>query len=164
MVFYTRPQCHTYTSFLHGDCNSSPSVCESLQAHQCFCEHYASRLLVIANLLVQREFALHLLPLLTRKLRHTIPRLLHHPSLLAHTIYQTLAFDVSLKDQGFSLERTTAATTPVESEDIDRKRGTWEGVSEQILGKKEWFEAWLEGEHQCESAACLDGFEYLIPH
>lgn len=26
----------------------------------------------------------------------------------------------------------------------------WDGISEVILGKKEWFEAWMEGERSCE--------------
>jgi RINT-1/TIP-1 family len=106
-------------------------------------------------MLVQREFSLHLLPLLTRKLRHTLPRILHHPSLLAHTIYQSLVFDASLRDQGFSLEGTTAATGPAESNEGDSKRFAWEGISMQILGTKEWFEAWLEGERKCEPLSCF---------
>ncbi|KAF8592034.1 hypothetical protein K439DRAFT_1650556 [Ramaria rubella] len=93
-----------------------------------------------------REFTLHLLPSISRKLRHTIPQLLQYPSILAHTIYQALAFDASLREQGFALEGTTAIFT--KTRDLDRKDELWGGVSEQILGNKEWFEAWLEGERK----------------
>lgn len=101
-----------------------------------------SCLIILLTILTppQREFTLHLLPPVTRKLRHSAPLLIHHPSLLAHTIYQALAFDASLKDEGFSLENTTA-----EGEEA------WNGVSDEILGKKEWFDTWLEGERKCET-------------
>lgn len=92
---------------------------------------------------VQREFTLQLLPVLERKLRRTVPALLAHPPILAHTIYQALAFDTALRDEGFDLPGTTAATP-------EDKEKHWEGISELVLGKKEWFEAWVEGERQCK--------------
>lgn len=70
----------------------------------------------------------------------TIPAVLPHPSLLAHTIYQTLVFDESLREDGFSLEGTSGGGT----------NGKWDGLSETILGRPEWFEAWLEGEKKCK--------------
>ncbi|KAL0950725.1 hypothetical protein HGRIS_007501 [Hohenbuehelia grisea] len=85
------------------------------------------------------EFAFLLLPLLARKLRRTMPTLLPHPSLLAHTIYQSLSFDAALVEEGFQISRTSAALN-------EPSLTKWEGVSEVILGKKEWFEAWLDGE------------------
>lgn len=92
----------------------------------------------------QREFTLQLLPLLSRKLKHTIPSLLPHPSLLAHTIYQALIFDAALSEEGFQLLETSAIQND--------KEGTWEGVSEVILGNLEWFEVWLLGEKRCMSS------------
>lgn len=93
----------------------------------------------------KREFTLLLLPLLTRKLKWTIPSLLMRPSLLAHTIYQTLAFDAALSAAGFGLSGTSAghAVSPQEAED------KWDGVSEVILGNKQWFDSWMEGERKC---------------
>lgn len=150
MVLHTHPQCDTYASSFHGNRDSNPPVCEPPRAYQRFCKHNVPsyRKIVILYMVIQREFTYHLLPLLTNKLWHTIPRILHHPSLLAHTIYQSLAFDASLRDQGFSLANTTAATG-------HDKGVIWDGISGQILGKKEWFEAWLEGEHKCEPFSCL---------
>ncbi|KDQ20405.1 hypothetical protein BOTBODRAFT_183196 [Botryobasidium botryosum FD-172 SS1] len=87
------------------------------------------------------EFQRLLLPILSRKLRHTIPALLDHPSLLAHTIYQTLLFDGTMRDGGFSLEGTLA----VGEADGDAAP-VWEGLSEVVLGNKEWFDTWLEAE------------------
>jgi hypothetical protein len=89
----------------------------------------------------QREFTLQLLPLLSRKLKHTIPSLLPHPPLLAHTIYQALTFDAALSEEGFQLIGTSATRTD--------KEDKWEGVSEVILGNLEWFEVWLLGEKRC---------------
>ncbi|KAG6817637.1 hypothetical protein H0H87_006265 [Tephrocybe sp. NHM501043] len=85
------------------------------------------------------EFTYLLLPLLSRKLKHTIPSLLSHPSLLAHTIYQALTFDTALAEEGFMVQETSASkqySSP----------NKWEGVSEVVLGNPEWFEAWLRGE------------------
>ncbi|KAH9912248.1 RINT-1 family protein [Epithele typhae] len=88
-----------------------------------------------------REFTNLLLPVLERKIRRTIPALLSHPSILAHTIYQALSFDTAIRDEGFGIQGTTAATG---------KDGTdaWRGISEIILGKKEWLDAWVEGERK----------------
>ncbi|KAF5374888.1 hypothetical protein D9758_000035 [Tetrapyrgos nigripes] len=83
-----------------------------------------------------REFTRLLLPLLSQKLNRSIPTLLNHPSLLAHTIYQALAFDSALREQGFELTGTCARDT----------HQIWPGLSEVILGREDWFNAWLEGE------------------
>ncbi|KAF4572590.1 hypothetical protein EYR36_007098 [Pleurotus pulmonarius] len=87
------------------------------------------------------EFTSLLLPILAKKLRRTVPVLLPHPSLLAHTIYQALAFDAALRDEGFQISLTTSAK---HEPDEDR----WEGISEIILGQKDWFEAWVDGENK----------------
>ncbi|KAI0359047.1 hypothetical protein OH77DRAFT_1420580 [Trametes cingulata] len=99
-----------------------------------------------------REFTLQLLPMLERKLRRTIPALLAHPPILAHTIYQALAFDTALKDEGFDLPGTTAAAVAA----TDEKEARWEGISEVILGRKEWFETWVEGERKFAMDQYLD--------
>ncbi|KAJ7923065.1 TIP-1 family-domain-containing protein [Mycena leptocephala] len=86
----------------------------------------------------QREFTLLLFPLLSRKLRRSMPSLLPHPPLLAHTIYQALVFDAAVAEDGFSLAGTSAAG----------ENAKWDGVSDVILGKEEWFAAWMDGEKQ----------------
>ncbi|KDQ54870.1 hypothetical protein JAAARDRAFT_160141 [Jaapia argillacea MUCL 33604] len=75
-----------------------------------------------------------LLPLPTSKIQKTVPQILHHPSLLAHLVGEALAFDRGLREVGY--------------EGGDGKVGDegWEGVSEVVLGRKEWFDAWVEGE------------------
>ncbi|KAJ6626859.1 TIP-1 family-domain-containing protein [Mycena sp. CBHHK59/15] len=89
------------------------------------------------------EFTLLLLPLLSRKLRRTMPSLFPHPPLLAHTIYQALTFDAALREDGFNLSGTSA-----ESRETGDGSDKWHGVSEVILGKEEWFAAWMDGEKQ----------------
>lgn len=71
-----------------------------------------------------------------------MPSLLSHPPLLAHTIYQALAFDASLREDGFSLIGTVSGR---DADDAD-----WKGISEIILGRKEWFDSWVEGEKACK--------------
>ncbi|TFK57612.1 RINT-1 family protein [Heliocybe sulcata] len=97
-----------------------------------------------------RELVLLLLALPTRKLLRTIPPLLAHPSLLAHTIYQALAFDAALREAGFGLAGTSASKKSQGSQksSLLDDEDHWCGVSDVILGRSEWFEAWLEGERK----------------
>ncbi|KAI5481051.1 hypothetical protein MNV49_006237 [Pseudohyphozyma bogoriensis] len=77
------------------------------------------------------DFTSLLLPPLSSRLRHHTPQLLVLPPVLAHTIYQTLDFDEMLRKRNY------------------RPRGhvgEWNGLSEVILGKKEWFATWLAAE------------------
>jgi len=87
------------------------------------------------------DFVLTLLPILSRKIRKTVPQLLSRPSLFAHLIYQTLEFDSALVGEGFKIESTSAAETSDEP---------WRGISEVILGNPGWFNAWLQAEKKCQ--------------
>lgn len=98
---------------------------------------------------VQREFSLLTLPLLARKLNRTVPSLLKRPSLLAHTIYEALAFDAALVEAGFCLAGTSADKHEP-NDGSQEGNDKWDGMSEVILGQKEWFDAWIEGERKCE--------------
>ncbi|KAF8898463.1 TIP-1 family-domain-containing protein [Infundibulicybe gibba] len=86
------------------------------------------------------EFCYLLFPILSRKLHHTIPSILSHPSLLAHTIYQALAFDSALTEEGFDISLTSAA--------VDGKVDINPGISGIMLENHEWFDAWISGEKQ----------------
>jgi hypothetical protein len=97
----------------------------------------------------QHEFTFLLLPILSRKLKRTVPSLLSHPSLLAHTIYQALLFDAVLTEDGFALSGTSALPKDA-SPDENQDGPSWGGISEVIVGNKEWFETWLEGERKCK--------------
>lgn len=81
-----------------------------------------------------------LFPLLSRKLKRSVPSLLSRPSLLAHTIYQCLSFDTALAEEGFSISNTSAGLA-----------GKTErpGIVQVILGNNEWFDAWIDGERKC---------------
>jgi len=79
-----------------------------------------------------------------------MPVLLEYPSLLAHTIYETLAFDASILEEGFTLEGTSAA------KDNETK---WEGIIDTILGNADWLETWLSAEKGCTSST----FEHSFP-
>ena len=108
-------------------------------------ESYLRFFSMICYFVLKREFTLLLIPLLTRKLKRIIPSLLMRPSLLAHTIYQALAFDAALGEAGFGLSGTSAGHT-VNPQEVEDK---WNGVSEVILGNKQWFDSWMEGERKC---------------
>jgi RAD50-interacting protein 1 len=70
-----------------------------------------------------------------------MPSLLPHPPVLAHTIYQAISFDAALREDGFHLSGTSAQIT--------RGNKEWKGVSDTVLGRSDWFNAWLHGEKQC---------------
>ncbi|KAI0308040.1 TIP-1 family-domain-containing protein [Multifurca ochricompacta] len=109
--------------------------------HRPFFDNVIQRLLVptkFRDIDAWREFTSNLLPSLSRHIRRTMPMLLSHPPLLAHTIYQALAFDASLREDGFSLSGTLVGRYADDAE--------WQGVSEVILGRREWFNRWVEGE------------------
>ncbi|KAH8120467.1 TIP-1 family-domain-containing protein [Phellopilus nigrolimitatus] len=113
--------------------------------HRPFLEIVIQRLLQSSkytSISAWREFTRLLLPIVSRKLRRSMPALLSHPPLLAHTVYQALAFDDALRDAGFSLVGTEVTLNAVD--DVS----AWEGTSDIVLGSKEWFDAWLEGERK----------------
>ncbi|KAJ7275473.1 TIP-1 family-domain-containing protein [Mycena haematopus] len=117
-------------------------VLNVIQEHRPFMESVIQPLLSSTDrqgIVAWREFTTLLFPLLSRKLRRSMPTLLPHPPLLAHTIYQALVFDAALNEIGFGLAGTSAA-----SETSDK----WDGISDVILGKEEWFAAWMDGEKQ----------------
>jgi hypothetical protein len=96
-----------------------------------------------------------LLPLPLALLRHRFPYLLDHPALLAHTVYQTVVFDDSIRQNGFEYARTWKALHPKQHSDNasssgDVADGEWIGLTEEVLGTDNWFERWLSGEKKCE--------------
>ncbi|KAF8213543.1 TIP-1 family-domain-containing protein [Mycena galopus ATCC 62051] len=117
-------------------------VLNAIHEHRPFMEAVIQPLLSSTErrgIVAWREFTLLLFPFLSRKIRRSMPTLLPHPPLLAHTIYQALVFDAAVAETGFDLAGTSAAT-----ETSDK----WDGVSDVILGKEEWFAAWMDGEKQ----------------
>ncbi|KAJ7042676.1 TIP-1 family-domain-containing protein [Mycena alexandri] len=112
-------------------------VLNVMHEHRPFMESVIQPLLSSTGIVAWREFTLLLFPLLSRKLRRSMPLLLPHPPVLAHTIYQALVFDAAVSEDGFSLAGTSAA---VDNSD------KWDGVSDVVLGKEAWFSAWMEGE------------------
>jgi RAD50-interacting protein 1 len=97
------------------------------------------------NINAYREFISLLFPILARKIKRSMSQLLRDPRLLAQTIYQALAFDSQLIEDGFSLVGTSTSQNGGE-------HTNWGGISDVMLGNKEWFDAWLEAERQCKYA------------
>ena len=84
-----------------------------------------------------------LFPILLGLLRARIPRLLDHPSLLAHTIYQTVVFDDTVRASGFDIDAVSIY------EGIEN--APWDGLAGVLLREQGWFEQWLAGEKKCEA-------------
>lgn len=81
-------------------------------------------------------------------LRLRIPQILDRPSLLAHTIYQTIVFDDSIRQGGFSLANTVAGRTGESAKDGTSTE--WQGLTSVILREAGWYEHWVKGEKQCK--------------
>lgn len=83
------------------------------------------------------EFITALLRPLTRKIRASIPQLLELPSILAHTLYQALQFDTTLRESfGYPAARHSAKG----------KGKQWKGTADIVLGNQNWFEGWQRAE------------------
>lgn len=70
--------------------------------------------------------------------------LLTRPALLAHTVYQSLIFDSSLRDMGYEFVQDKPG-----AHGDERREAEQGGISKVILDQKDWFNAWLEGEKKC---------------
>jgi len=87
-----------------------------------------------------------LFPILLGLLRSRIPHLLDTPALLAHTIYQTVVFDDTIRENGFDI----ASVSLNESRDVTEP---WEGLAGVILKHEDWFTRWIAGEKKCAFAS-----------
>ena len=84
-------------------------------------------------------------------------------------MYQALAFDAALTEEGFGIRGTSEDFDVLKTGNllITEEGDKWNGISEVILGTKEWFEAWVEGERKCEFcefwvSVCADTFQLLM--
>lgn len=98
-----------------------------------------------------------LLPLPLALLRHRFPYLLEHSALLAHTVYQTVVFDDSIRQNGFSFGRTWKAVHArrymKDADEQAEQDEEWMGLTEEVLSTEDWFDRWLSGEKKCTSLA-----------
>ncbi|ORX39873.1 TIP-1 family-domain-containing protein [Kockovaella imperatae] len=118
------------------------NILDQIYEHQSFLEDYLQPLTARAgfpDVDVKSEFTMLLFPILLGMLRSRIPKLLDHPALLAHTIYQTVVFDDSIREGGFDLE---AVSLHEKSKTIP----SWEGLAGVLLKDEGWFQQWLNGE------------------
>jgi hypothetical protein len=70
-----------------------------------------------------------------------MPKLLDHPALLAHTIYQAVVFDDAIRAGDFDISRVSIYEG-VEGMD-------WEGLTGVLLKEEGLFQQWLAGEKKC---------------
>lgn len=91
---------------------------------------------------LQSEFTMLLFPILLGLLRSRIPHLLDTPALLAHTIYQTVVFDDTVRENGFDI----ASVSINEGKDVI---DSWEGLAGVVLKHEDWFDRWIAGEKKC---------------
>ncbi|KAI6045100.1 RINT-1 family protein [Pisolithus marmoratus] len=108
--------------------------------HRPFMEGVVQKLLAgtkFQNVSAWHQYVKLLVGVLERKIKRSVPQLLGRPALLAHTIYQSLLFDTSLRELGYEFDQVEG------KKDEEVEMG---GISRIILDEKEWFDAWIEGE------------------
>ncbi|KAK4049402.1 hypothetical protein OIV83_004135 [Microbotryomycetes sp. JL201] len=111
-------------------------VLNLLTAHERFLNDEVQELLAengFSEVNAVNEFTTLLLPPLMTRVKHHIPQLLDMPPILAHTIFQLLEFDEVLRRRGYRPRGL---------------KGDWKGLSDIILGRKDWYSRWLEGERE----------------
>ena len=86
------------------------------------------------------DFITALIRPLNKKIRASMPQLLEMPAILAHTLYQALHFDQSVRDAYSYNPRLE-----------NGKKEEWKGTADVILGNKAWFDGWRESERKCKS-------------
>ncbi|KAM0792870.1 hypothetical protein ACM66B_002633 [Microbotryomycetes sp. NB124-2] len=111
-------------------------VLNLLTAHERFLNEEVQELLDengFSEVKAVNEFTTLLLPPLTIRVKHHMPQLLDMPPILAHTIFQLLEFDEVLRRRGYRPRGL---------------KGDWKGLSDIVLGRKDWYSRWLEGERE----------------
>lgn len=73
------------------------------------------------------------------------------PPVLAHTVYQVVEFDQQLRSRGYRPRVWPTVRREGDELELEDEDDEWEGLSETILGRQEWFDRWLEGERECAS-------------
>ena len=76
-----------------------------------------------------------LLPMLRRKVFALLPKISNQPQLLSHFVHELMNFDVSLRDEW--------------SYDGGNSVLGWNGLTWEVLVKKDWFGKWLKVEKDC---------------
>lgn len=117
--------------------------------HRHFAEDYLQPLLDrtgFAEVDALSELINQLIPLPLSLLQRRFPHLLDHPALLAHTVYQTVIFDDSIRADDFDITRTWSAVRRRRRGSVDELE--WKGLAEQVLSTSDWYERWLAGERK----------------
>ncbi|KAK9454922.1 TIP-1 family-domain-containing protein [Dipodascopsis uninucleata] len=106
-----------------------------IQEHEVFMQTIVQGILSSSPMVANREAIYELiyayLPSIRRKLRVQIPIILSEPQLLSHLMLETMKFDDNLRE--------TYLFCPYGLEE-------WQGITEDIMSKREWFESWLNAE------------------
>lgn len=79
-----------------------------------------------------------------------MPHLLDHPPLLAHSVYQTVAFDDAIRRAGYDHKAIYSAVRRPANRSNEDDDEEWPGLVNQLLSTDDWFERWLRAEKACE--------------
>lgn len=101
-------------------------------------KHFQRSNLALTSVYIDSTSALitALLPMLRHKIFALVPQISQQPQLLSHFIHELMSFDTNLKDNW--------------SYDGGNSVGGWNGLTWEVLVRKDWFGRWLEVEKDCK--------------
>lgn len=113
-------------------------------------DHFRKSNLALTSVYIDSTSALitAVLPMLRRKIFGMLPRISGQPQLLSHLIHELMKFDVSMRDEW--------------SYDGGNSVQGWEGMTWEVLVRKDWFGRWLKVEKDC--TLCSNDFELSLIH
>ena len=111
-------------------------------------DHFRKSNLALTSIYIDSTSALitALLPMLRHKIFSVLPKISNQPQLLSHFIHELMSFDVSLRDEW--------------SYDGGNSTQGWNGLTWEVLVKKDWFGRWLKVERDCTSLGSF--FEFSL--
>lgn len=103
-------------------------------------DHFKKSSLALTSIYIDSTsaFITALLPMLRHKIFAVLPKISTQPQLLSHLIHELMSFDVSLRDEW--------------SYDGGNSVQGWNGLTWEVLVKKDWFGRWLKVEKDCMSS------------
>ena len=113
-------------------------------------DHFRKSNLALTSVYIDSTSALitAVLPMLRRKIFGMLPRISGQPQLLSHLIHELMKFDVSMRDEW--------------SYDGGNSVQGWEGMTWEVLVRKDWFGRWLKVEKDCTLRS--NDFELSLIH
>ncbi|PLW45744.1 hypothetical protein PCANC_08061 [Puccinia coronata f. sp. avenae] len=123
-------------------------VLDRLLEHQKFIQSDMQKLFDLSGqgyIQVFHGFTVHLIKLVEKKLKRSVPGILDMKPILAHTIEKAVAFDHAIYQMNYLSPPAAAG-----------RSAQWLGTADGILSNPHWFTTWFEAEKRFVNDMCLE--------